>query len=81
MAKLLTWTWRRIEEHLDLDKENHICRLEKIWNGGKKKGKSTNPVVSCNPIEKKKKFNNLSKKKPKPVEKMEKKNLYNNKKS
>ncbi|KAL5754344.1 hypothetical protein ACOSP7_022564 [Xanthoceras sorbifolium] len=39
MAKLLTWTWRRIEEHLDLEKENHTCRLEKIWNGGKKKGK------------------------------------------
>ncbi|KAL5765875.1 hypothetical protein ACOSP7_016492 [Xanthoceras sorbifolium] len=36
------------EEDLDLQKENHVYRLEKIWNGEKKKQKLMNCKEVCN---------------------------------
>ncbi|KAL5819021.1 hypothetical protein ACOSQ4_022863 [Xanthoceras sorbifolium] len=43
-----------MEEDLDLEKENHACRLEKIWNGEKKKKIGSPPRTQ--PKKKKKKF-------------------------
>ncbi|KAL5821072.1 hypothetical protein ACOSQ3_022954 [Xanthoceras sorbifolium] len=45
-----------MEEDLDLEKENHACRLEKIWNGEKKKKVKLDLHQEHNPKKKKKIF-------------------------